>query len=151
MRWVVVFVTIVVAALLEDWIRLEAQNHPVRVGVVGGVALLIAGLALFVASSRFATVAAAFVFGAWAIGLIAGLDDRDHKLGYYCRYGADSQAQLDDCMARVNTDAIDKLDTPAARFARGETSVCGPGSGRYCAEAARDNTSGRRGALTMRA
>jgi hypothetical protein len=142
MAWLFVFASLVAGAFLEDWVRLATQNHPVRVGVVGGVALLVALMVLFVASSRALTLAVAFLFGAWGIGLVAGLDDRDHMLGYYCRYGADSRAQLEGCMKHVNTDDIDALDTPAARFARGETSTCGAGSGPYCAEAASRNASG---------
>lgn len=135
--WVVLGAVVLAAALLEDVIRLEAQNHPWRVAIVGGVVFLVIGLALVVFPARAAIAAAAFLFGAWAIGLVAGLDDRDHELGDYCRYGASSQAEIDDCMERVDTDEIAELDTPAARFARGETNVCGPGSGRYCAAAAR--------------
>lgn len=142
MGWLVLGAALVGAALLEEWIRLQAQNHPVRVGVVGGIALAVAGIVLFLASSRPLVVVAALVFGAWALGLVSGLDDRDHQLGYYCRYGAASQAELDRCMKRVDTDEIDALDTPAARFARGETSVCGPTAGPYCAAAARDNAEG---------
>lgn len=129
--------TLVAAGLLEDWIRLEAQNHPVRVGVVGGVALLVTLVVLLLASSRTLVVAAALVFGAWGLGLVSGLDDRDHELGDYCRYGAASRAELDRCMRRIDTDEIGELDTPAARFSRGETNDCGPASGPYCAAAAR--------------
>ena len=140
--WLAVGASLLAAALLEEWIRLATQNHPVRVGVVGGVALLLALMVLFVASSRTLNLATAFVFGAWAIGLIQGLDDRDHTLGYYCRYGAATQTELDGCMKRANTDEIDQLDTPAARFARGETSECGRESGPFCAAAAHENMDG---------
>lgn len=133
---------ILVAVFIEDHVRLEAQNHPWRVGIVGGVAGLAAALVLLVFPSRVLIAAASLLFGSWAFGLISGLDDRDHTLGHYCRYGAASQAELDACMKRIDTEEIDKLDTPAARFARGETSVCGPGSGPYCPAAARDNAQG---------
>lgn len=139
-RWLLLGASLLVAVLIEDEVRLEAQNHPWRVGIAGGVAGLAAALVLFVLPSRLLIGAAAFLFGAWAFGLISGLDDRDHQLGYYCRYGAATQAELDACMKRINTEEIDKLDTPAARFSRGETSVCGPGSGPYCPAAARKNS-----------
>jgi hypothetical protein len=138
--WLVIGAAVLAGVLIEETVSLEAQNHPWRVGAVGGVALLAAALVLFVFPSRVLIGAAALVFGAWAIGLVAGLDARDHELGYYCRYGAASRAELDACMKRVDTEEIAELDTPAARFARGETSDCGPGSGPYCAEAARENT-----------
>jgi hypothetical protein len=135
----VVGAALVAGALIEEWVRLAAQNHPWRVGIVGGTALVAIGVVLLVVPGRAFTAAAALLLGAFGFGLVAGLDDRDHELGYYCRYGARSDAELDDCMKRVNTDEIAKLDTPAARFARGETSVCGRGSGPYCPAAAREN------------
>ena len=141
-RWLAIGAAAIAAGLLEEAIRLAAQNHPWRVGIVGGVALLVAGLVLLLFPSRTLIVAAAFLFGAWGVGLVVALDDRDHELGYYCRYGAQSRAELDACMRSVDTDEIDRLDTPAARFARGETTVCGPGSGPFCRGAARDIEAG---------
>ena len=135
--WVVLGVSLLAAALFEEWIRLHAQNHPWRVGIIGGIALLVTGIVLLFAGRGILMVAAVFVFGGWLIGLISGLDDRDHELGDYCRYGARSQAEIDSCMKRINTDEIAELDTPAARFSRGETNRCGRGSGPHCAEAAR--------------
>lgn len=137
--WLVIGATLIAAALLEERIRLVSQNHPWWVAIVGGIALLVGAAVVFLFPNRALILAGGLLFGAWAIGLIAGLDDRDHELGYYCRYGAGSDAELDACMGRVNTDEIAELDTPAARFARGETIECGPGSGPYCAAAARDN------------
>ena len=136
--WLVIGAALLAAGLAEEWIRLAAQNHPWRVGIVGGIVLLAAGLVALVVPGRTLVVAVALLFGSWGIGLISGLDDRDHELGYYCRYGARSSAELDACMERINTDEIEALDTPAARFARGETIVCGRGSGPYCSAAARD-------------
>jgi hypothetical protein len=43
-------------------------------------------------------------------------------------------------MSHVTTDDINKLDTQAARFARGETSDCLENSGPYCEDAAHWNT-----------
>lgn len=137
--WIFLGASLLAAALLEQWIELVAQNHPWRVGLVGGIALLLTGLVLFLYPSRGLIGVAVFLFGAWAIGLVAGLDARDHELGYYCRYDASTQAELDACMKRINTDEIAELNTPAAQFARGETLDCGRGSGPYCAAAARDN------------
>jgi hypothetical protein len=136
--WVVIVAGILAAALFEEWVAIKAQNHPWRVGIVGGIALVPTGLVLLLFPQRRLMALAAVVFGAWGIGMVSGLDARDHELGDYCRYGAASQAELDACMKRVDTHEIEELDTPAARFARGETNVCGPSSGRYCAEVARD-------------
>lgn len=38
----------------------------------------------------------------------------------YCAYGSVSQAQEDGCVEHVTADEIDALDTPAARYARGQ-------------------------------
>ena len=136
--WIVIGAVLLAAALLEEWFRLVAQNHPWRVGIVGAIVFAVLGLAVLVFSGRAGTIAVGLLFGSWAIGLIAGLDDRDHQLGDYCRYGAASQEQIEFCMARANTNEIDERDTPAARFSRGETDECGPGSGPYCAAVARE-------------
>ena len=138
--WVGIFAVILAGALMEEVVALWTQNHPWRVAIAGGIALVPTLLVLLVFPSRLLIVTAVLVFGSWGIGYVSGLDARDHELGYYCRYGASTQDELDGCMKRINTDEIDELDTPAARFARGETHECGRGSGPFCAEAARDNT-----------
>ena len=138
MRYAGFIALIIVGALFEEWLALVVQNHPWRVAIVGGVVLLVGGLVVFLYPSG----ALIFLVGAfglsWFIGLVQGLDSREKELSWYCKYGAQSQAQLDDCMASVNTDDIEKLDTPAARFAYGETAECGPGSGPFCPEAAKE-------------
>jgi hypothetical protein len=50
----------------------------------------------------------------------------------YCAYGAVSQAQLDGCVDHVGTDDIDRLDTNAARYARGELDKCLADAGPFC-------------------
>jgi len=67
-------------------------------------------------------------------GWIMGHEQRQpgRMLYDYCAYGSVSHAQLDGCMEHVKLSHIDQLDTPAARFARGATDVCGAGSGPYC-------------------
>jgi hypothetical protein len=131
-------VLVILGGLLEMWLDLAAQNHPLRVGIVGGVVLLVAAAVVFLFPSGWPTVALVVIGISWLIGLFSGLDARDHELGYYCKYGATSQAQLDDCMASVTTDDIEKLETPAARFAYGETTECGRGSGPFCPKAAKE-------------
>jgi hypothetical protein len=36
------------------------------------------------------------------------------------------------CLGAVDSEETDELDTPAARFARGEAADCGRGSGPFC-------------------
>ena len=138
MRIVAVGVAIVAVALFERWVELAAQNHPWRVAIVGAVVFGVVGLVLFLWPSGPLIAATLCLAGGWCFGLITGLDAREKEVSWYCKYGAQSKAALDDCMSSVNTDDIAELDTPAARFARGETFECGPASGRYCREAAED-------------
>ncbi|HEX8645653.1 MAG TPA: hypothetical protein VF715_02055 [Thermoleophilaceae bacterium] len=132
-----VFVVAFVGYVVEDLVRQVAENHPLGVGIVGAVAVLLLAAIVFLLAPNAWMAAVALVAGAWFIGLVAGLDARDNELGDYCRYGARSAGELDRCMSSVTTDEIGELDTPAARFARGWTDVCGQGSGPYCAEVAR--------------
>ena len=138
MRIVAIGAGIVVVALFEGWVELAAQNHPWRVAIVGAVVFAAVGLALFLLPSGPLIAVTLCLAGGWAVGLIAGVDAREKEVSYYCKYGAESQAALDDCMSSVNTDDIAELDTPAARFARGETFECGHASGRFCREAAKE-------------
>ena len=138
MRVVALVVLLLGGALFEQWVDLAAQNHPWRVAIVGTIVLVLGGAVLFLFPSGPLIAIGAVLAGAWAIGIVAALDARDHELGYYCKYDAKSQAELDECMSSVTTDDIEKLDTPAARFARGETLECRRGSGPYCADAAED-------------
>ncbi|HEX8053363.1 MAG TPA: hypothetical protein VF517_10245 [Thermoleophilaceae bacterium] len=138
MNWIVIGVVLLLAALFEVWVELIAQNHPWRVAIVGGVVFLLVGAILFLWPSGPLITLTLLLAGAWAWALVAGLDARDHELGYYCRYGAQTQTELDRCMSSINTDEIEELDTPAARFAVGVRTECGPGSGRFCREAAKD-------------
>jgi hypothetical protein len=50
----------------------------------------------------------------------------------YCSYGAVSQAQLEGCIEHVDQDYINRLDTNAARYARGELDRCLADSGPFC-------------------
>jgi hypothetical protein len=61
------------------------------------------------------------------------------RLRAYCLYGSRSQAQLDGCMSHVTTDDINRRDTQAARFARGDTSDCLEDAGPFCERAAQWN------------
>lgn len=138
MRIVAIVVLVLVFGLVGTWLNFTAQNHPWAVAIVGGVVLLAAALVRFLYPSGALTLLVAFVGAAWLFGLLSGLDAREKELAWYCKYGAKSQAQVDECMRSVDTGDIDDLDTPAARFARGERIVCGPGSGPFCAAAAKD-------------
>jgi hypothetical protein len=123
---------------LEELVRPLAENHPWRVAIVLALAaatvglLYLAHLVLSDQPNRFWVAPALFVLGGLGWGLVVGWDNRDNYLTPYCEYGARSQEQLDGCLAHVNSDDIDALDSPAARFARGETSRCGDGSGPFC-------------------
>jgi hypothetical protein len=131
---------VIPAYVLGQYLRMIAENHPWRIAIVLAFAVVLAaGVWLLSSSRRWPTVAGIFVLGI-VFGLVAGLDARDHELGSYCKYGAKNHAELERCMSHVTTDDIDKLDTHAARFARGVTSECGADSGPYCAEAAKFNT-----------
>lgn len=88
--------------------------------------------------SWVAPVAILCVAAIW--GAAAGSRTRDNYVRPYCMYGAQSQAQLDGCMGRVTADDINRLDTQAARFARGDTSECLDDAGPFCADAAKWNT-----------
>lgn len=135
----IIAAAVIPAWVLQGYLRIVAENHPWRIAIVlAFAALLGAGVWLLTSGSHWPMVAGIFVLGV-VYGLVAGLDARDHELGSYCKYGAQTKAQLDGCMSHVTTDDIAKLDTRAARFARGETSECGAGSGPYCAEAAKTN------------
>ena len=138
MKTAAVVIAIILGALFEEWLALVTQNHPWGVAIVGGVLLLVAAAVLFLFPSAWLIGFTAAIGISWVIGLFSGLDARDHELGYYCKYGAQTQAQLDDCMGSVNTDDIDKLHTPAAEFAHGVRTDCGPGSGPFCPEAAKE-------------
>lgn len=50
----------------------------------------------------------------------------------YCLYGSQSEAQFDGCIHHVSASYVAHAHTPAARFARAEPLVCGPGSGPRC-------------------
>jgi hypothetical protein len=50
----------------------------------------------------------------------------------YCKYGAVSRAQLNECERNVGVRYVDSLGTNAARFARGQLSRCLGDSGPFC-------------------
>jgi hypothetical protein len=63
---------------------------------------------------------------------IAACGGGDDLVSNYCEYGAVSDAQLDGCITHVNPEYIDRLDTHAARYARGELRRCLPDAGPFC-------------------
>jgi hypothetical protein len=119
---------------VEDLVAGPAEHHPWRVTFVLAALGLVVACAWFIAGSWAAPLLA--LLGAAGFSLVSGWDARDNYLTPYCSYGAKTQAELDSCLETVESEEIDALDTPAARFARGETTECGAGSGPFCAEAA---------------
>jgi hypothetical protein len=114
----------------------RAENHPIRVGIVLGVLLLVVGLVRLVSEGRHTVVALVFL-GGLGFGWFVGWDNRDNYIDPYCRYGAKSQAELDSCLSHVNSDDIDELQTNAAQFARGTIDECRDDAGPYCAAEAK--------------
>jgi hypothetical protein len=69
-------------------------------------------------------------------GVWLGHQDRDGGVvADYCSYGAVSNAQREGCLDHVSRDAIDRLDTHAAQFARRDTDECLSDSGPFCEKA----------------
>jgi hypothetical protein len=133
---------------LERVLHLAARNHPVGATVALGVAALGGfGLLLTVAPDRsaewwcpdlrrVAVAPAVLILAAGALGVYGGYEDRqDGLLGNYCQYGAVSRSQLYGCLDHVTDDQINRLDTDAARFARGQLNSCLADAGPYCANA----------------
>lgn len=54
------------------------------------------------------------------------------EIARYCEYGAVSEAQLDGCKDHVEGDQVDRLDTNAARYARGDLDRCLADAGPFC-------------------
>ena len=138
MKWVFLVAGILLTVLFEIWVELGAQNHPWRVAIVGASVFGLVGAVLFLFPSGPLVAMTVALASGWAWGLLAGIDAREKQLSWYCKYGAQTQAELDDCMSSIDTSEIEELDTPAARFAYGDTTRCGPGSGPFCPEAAED-------------
>ena len=81
---------------------------------------------------RFA-LAAAIVCGFFSYSVIVELGYADRLVEEYCSYGAVSQRQLDTCQTHVSANHVREIDTPASRFAQGDsTAECGAGSGPFC-------------------
>ena len=134
-RYLVVLGVLVAGFIVSDLLQPFAENHPWRILIVILVAAPVVALVgwFLTPDSGMGVATALFliVLGGCGWGLVAGWDARDNYLTPYCAYGARSETQRDDCLTHANTEEIDKLDTPAARFARGETG-CGAGSGPLC-------------------
>ena len=68
-----------------------------------------------------------------AIPTTASRRAQDHRVvADYCGYGAQSQHDLEGCIAHVSVDYVLRHRTPAARFAQGKTDVRGYRSGPAC-------------------
>lgn len=155
LRVAVIGFALVAGWLLFGVVRLATENRPAS--VVALLAAAIGGCVVFyrwqdvraerlrgstsrpVGLARWWLAPAVILAAFCAMGAQAGFSGRDSYLRAYCDYGARSQAQLDGCMSHVTTDDINKRDSQAARFARGETRECLGDAGPYCAHAARWN------------
>ena len=133
MTWLIYGVGILIGIWIESLVQPLAENHPWTVASVIAVLAVVIGSAVWLLTDLSGLAVVAILLGAATWGLFSGWDARDNYLTPYCAYGAESQAQIDDCLADVNSDDVDELDTPAARFARGEIG-CGRGAGPLCAE-----------------
>ena len=79
-------------------------------------------------------IAAVVVLG---FGTLLGVQERSTgKLRDYCEYGAVSRAEVGGCLDHVTDAQINRLQTDAARFARGDLESCLADSGPYCANRA---------------
>lgn len=70
--------------------------------------------------------------GAVAMLLATACSSDGELIGRYCEYGAVSAAQLTGCIDHVTFEDVDRLDTNAARYARGEIDVCLADAGPFC-------------------
>jgi hypothetical protein len=57
---------------------------------------------------------------------------RFNELTDYCSYGSVSKAQLEGCKDHVTADVVDRYDTNAARYAKGQLDRCLGDAGPYC-------------------
>ncbi len=57
---------------------------------------------------------------------------RGKSVKLYCEYGSLTKAELFACLAQTPTGSINRLNTDAAQFARGELVKCARTSGPYC-------------------
>jgi hypothetical protein len=138
MRSAVVIAAIVFGgATGATFVAPQAENHPIRVGIVLGVLLLMVGLVWLVSEGWLAVTVAVTLLAGLGFGWIEGWDSRDNYIDPYCRYGAKSQAQLDGCLSHVRSGDIDKLHTNAADFARGTIDECRDDAGPFCAAEAK--------------
>ncbi len=86
-------------------------SGPIRQGFLGAV-----GIMLFTTGT----------------GVIREPGRNDRLVWDYCSYGSVSEAQRRGCEERVDPSTIRRLDTSAARFARGELQACLADSGPFC-------------------
>ncbi len=90
-------------------------------------------------TNRFLCLSAPLVcaFVCWLLLVLTIPDARSlgrNYVGTYCAWGAVSERQFQECLNHVTIDQVHRLDTLAARFARGEHDPCGPGIYCYTAE-----------------
>jgi hypothetical protein len=138
MRTAIVIGAVILGGATGDtFVAPRAENHPIWVGIVLGVLLLMIGLVWLGSEGSLAMIVSLVFLGGLAFGWIEGWDNRDNYVGPYCRYGATSKGELDSCLSHVNSDDIDKLHTNAAKFARGVIDECRADAGPYCAAEAK--------------
>jgi hypothetical protein len=118
-----------------------AANDPAAGVLVVAVVALIGATAYFSLVKRFGDdkqtwigSPIAVLLVALAIGTFVGINERaSGKLRRYCEYGVVSRAQLAGCLDHVTDSQIDRLQTDAARFARGDLWQCLSDAGPFCA------------------
>jgi hypothetical protein len=131
--YVILFIGALIGVWIESVVSPIAENHPWTVTIVIAVLAVVVGGTVWLLTDLSGLAVVGILLGAAFWGLLTGWDARDNYLTPYCAYSAESQAQIDECLSKINSGDVDKLDTPAARFARGEID-CGPGSGSLCAD-----------------
>jgi hypothetical protein len=118
-----------------------AANDPAAGVLVVAVLALIGATAYFSLVRRFGDdrqmwigSPIAVLVVALAIGTFVGISERSSgKLRKYCEYGVVSKAQLAGCLDHVTDSQIDRLETDAARFSRGDLWQCLSDAGPFCA------------------
>jgi hypothetical protein len=79
------------------------------------------------------TLTIAIVGGVLSWMVISDISSANQLAEDYCSYGAVTERQLATCQTHVSANHIRSIDTPASRFAQGDsTAECGAGSGPFC-------------------
>jgi hypothetical protein len=129
----------------HDWIIEPVAGSPAAVWFALAIVLVTAAdaAAAWVLSRRYRfdrrppafrfTLAVAIVGGVLSWMVIGDISSANQLVEDYCSYGAVSERQLETCQTHVSANHIRSIDTPASRFAQGDsTAECSTGSGPFC-------------------